>query len=446
MTRKELSKYGLPDSPGVYFFKGPRGKILYIGKATSLRDRVRSYFSTSLEESRSVAIVAMTQEAKSISWKNTDSVLEALILETNLIKKHQPKYNSRDKDNKSFNYLVITKESPPAGGFPRVLVVRGRELFSSLFASRYSLVATYGPYPQGRSLRDALKIVRKIFPFRDKCTPCDISSEIVLSNSHELDNTEKQKMHGKNCRPCFNRQIGLCPGVCSGEMGEEEYSRTIKNIKELFSGNFHGLKRRLAREMRIASESENFEEALKLRRQVSALEHIRDVSLIKEVDRISAGGHLSKMNDLRSRSWRIEAYDVAHTAGAETVAVMAVVNNGELEKESYRKFKIKSVKNDDAGALKEVLSRRLAHNEWPLPRLFVVDGGLAQLRVAKRLLKEVGLAIPVVGVVKNEFHKPERMIGDAKSIESSGKDILLANSEAHRFAIAYHRTRLRVRQ
>jgi len=125
---------------------------------------------------------------------------------------------------------------------------------------------------------------------------------------------------------------------------------------------------------------------------------------------------------------------------------MAVVNNGELEKESYRKFKIKSVKNDDAGALKEVLSRRLAHNEWPLPRLFVVDGGLAQLRVAKRLLKEVGLAIPVVGVVKNEFHKPERMIGDAKSIESSGKDILLANSEAHRFAIAYHRTRLRVRQ
>src|SRR3990167_3821893 len=129
MTRKELNEYKLPDSPGIYMFLGSRRRILYVGKATSLRDRVRSYFSTGLEESRSVAIVAMTEEARSVSWKNTDSVLEALILEANLIKKHQPKYNSRDKDNKSFNYLVITKESPPAGGFPRVLIVRGRELF-----------------------------------------------------------------------------------------------------------------------------------------------------------------------------------------------------------------------------------------------------------------------------------------------------------------------------
>src|SRR3989338_8485400 len=122
MTRKELNEYKLPDSPGIYMFLGSRRRILYVGKATSLRDRVRSYFSTGLEESRSVAIVAMTEEARSVSWKNTDSVLEALILEANLIKKHQPKYNSRDKDNKSFNYLVITKEE-----FPRVLVVRGRE-------------------------------------------------------------------------------------------------------------------------------------------------------------------------------------------------------------------------------------------------------------------------------------------------------------------------------
>lgn len=445
MTRKELNKYRLPDSPGVYIFKGPRGKILYIGKATSLRDRVRSYFASNITDARSNAIAGMIEEAKSISWKTTNSVLEALILEANLIKKHQPKYNSRDKDNKSFNYLVITKESPPAGGFPRVLVVRGRDLFRhSLQTTNYNLRTIFGPYPQGRSLAEALKIVRKIFPFRDKCNPCNsnISGEVLLSNSHELDSKKMRIRHGEICRPCFNRQIGLCPGVCSAEISKVEYARTIRNIKELFSGNFHGLKRRLSREMNVASKSENFEEALKLRRQISALEHIRDVSLINGEDTISDGGHLPQMNDLRSRSWRIEAYDVAHTAGAETVGVMTVVTNGEPEKESYRKFKIKSVKNDDTGALKEVLSRRLAHQEWPLPRVFVVDGGFAQLRVAKRLLTDGGLVIPVVGVVKNEFHKPERMIGDEKAIESFENDILLANQEAHRFAIAYHRKRL----
>ena len=403
MTRKELSKFRLPDSPGVYFFKSGR-KVLYIGKATSLRDRVRSYFSTNLGDARSSVIVAMIEEAKSISWQKTDSVLEALILEANLIKKHQPKYNTDEKDDKSYNYLVITKED-----FPRVLVVRGRELHSPLFAKRYSLNAVFGPFPHGLQLREAIKIVRKIFPFRDKCIP-------------------------NSGRPCFNRQIGLCPGVCSGEVSKKDYARTIRHIRMLFSGKIKTLKLALEREMRAEAKAEQYEKAQELRRQISALQHIRDVSLIK-----------SDMNDLRSRSLRIEAYDVAHTSGTETVAVMTVVNNGEPEKESYRKFKIKTAGNDDVGALKEVLSRRLAHNEWPLPRVFVVDGSTAQLRAAAAVLKESGIMIPVVAVVKNEFHKPERLIGDTKAIESCGKGILLANQEAHRFAVAYHRKRLRTR-
>lgn len=402
MTRKELSKFKLSDNPGVYFFKSGK-KILYIGKATSLRDRVRSYFSTNLGDARSSVIVAMIEEAKSISWKETDSVLEALILEANLIKQHQPKYNTDEKDDKSYNYLVITKED-----FPRVLIVRGRELFSPLFAKRYSLNALFGPFPHGLQLREAMKIVRKIFPFRDKCLP-------------------------NSGRPCFNRQIGLCPGVCSGEVSKSEYSRTIRHIKILFSGKIKTLKGILEREMRAESKAEHYEKAQELRRQISALQHIRDVSLIKS----------ENINDLRSRSFRIEAYDVAHTSGTETVAVMTVVNNGEAEKESYRKFKIKTAGNDDVGALKEVLSRRLAHSEWPLPRVFVVDGGTAQLRAATNILKNAGISIPIVAVVKNEFHKPERLIGDAKAIESVGKEILLANQEAHRFAVAYHRKRLR---
>jgi len=462
MIRKELSKFKLPDSPGVYFFKSRR-KILYIGKATSLRDRVRSYFSTGLGDARSSVIVAMIEEAKSISWQKTDSVLEALILEANLIKRHQPKYNTDEKDDKSYNHLIITKED-----FPHVLVVRGRELFSSLFAKRYSLVATYGPYPQGRSLIEALKIVRKIFPFRDKCIPCNTSNTLGISlsaNSRELADSNTRRQGDTSqvrshlaCRPCFNRQIGLCPGVCSGEMGKREYARTIRHIKTLFSGKIKTLMRTLEKEMRAEAKAERYEKAQELRRQINALQHIRDVSLIKNEDgvssrriRLSANSReLADNVDSYSRAvnsaninTRIEAYDVAHTSGTETVAVMTVVNNGEPEKESYRKFKIKTVKNDDIGALREVLSRRLAHDEWPLPQVFVVDGSTAQLHAATSVLKEAGIGIPIVAVVKNEFHKPERLIGDARVIEILGKEILLANQEAHRFAVSYHRTRRR---
>ncbi|MEK7133875.1 MAG: UvrB/UvrC motif-containing protein, partial [Patescibacteria group bacterium] len=268
---------------------------------------------------------------------------------------------------------------------------------------------TFGPFPHGKQLQEAVKIVRKIFPFRDKCTPCG-GPDVV-------------------CKPCFNRQIGLCPGVCYGEVSKEEYARTVRNIHQLFSGNFKGLKRQLARDMKAAAEGERFEAASRLRQQISALEHIRDVSLIKNGLPSSGGGT------------RIEALDVAHTGGSETVAVMVVVSNGEAVKNAYRKFKIRTAANDDIAALKEALTRRLTHPEWPLPRVFVVDGGVAQMRAAALVSKEAGVAIPIVGVVKNEFHKPERLIGDARAIEAYEKDILFANSEAHRFALQWHRTR-----
>ncbi|RJQ33906.1 hypothetical protein C4556_03580 [Candidatus Parcubacteria bacterium] len=398
MKRGNLGRYALPDSPGVYFFK--KGKnILYVGKAASLRDRVRSYFSKDLVEARSPAIAGMVETANTLSWQATDSVLEALILEANLIKHHEPPFNTEQKDNKSWNYVVITKED-----FPRILLVRGRELFQNWKKSDVRHV--FGPYPHGGQLKEALKMVRRIFPYRDSCTPGI----------------------GK---PCFNRQIGLCPGVCSGDVTREEYLQTVRSIQELFSGNFKGLKRRLAREMKAAAKREDFEKAEEFRRQVSALEHIRDVSLIKE-NKISTGG-----------GTRIEAFDVAHTAGTETVAVMTVVSNGEPIKAAYRKFKIRTVGNNDVAALKEALSRRLNHAEWPLPRVFAIDGGKAQVRAAERVLQGAGVIIPVVGVVKNQFHKPERLIGDERTIQAYEKDILLANNEAHRFGITWHQKRLR---
>lgn len=407
MQRSDLARYDLPDSPGIYIFQDADKKPLYVGKATSLRDRVRSYFAADLAQARSSAIVSMVDSAEHLDWQPTDSVLEALILEANLIKQYQPRFNVIDKDNKSFNYLIITKED-----FPRVAVVRGRELFQKWKPS--DIKYTFGPYPQGTSLKEALKLVRRIFPYRDECVPCPAQKD------------------PRACKPCFNRQIGLCPGVCSGEMSKVEYKSVIQNIVELFSGKMPSLRRRLEREMKEAAKTEQFEKAEILRRQVAALTHVRDVSLIKDEHRVAPGGGV-----------RIEAYDVAHTGGSETVGVMVVVVAGEAQKGEYRKFIIKSVDNNDPAALKEVLARRLGHPEWAMPRIIVVDGGVAQLRTARIVLNQVGVQIPIVGVVKDEHHRPERLIGDTNAIAAYEKDILLANAEAHRFAIEWHRKRLR---
>lgn len=439
MQRTDLDRYDMPDAPGVYIFRGPKREILYVGKATSLRDRVRSYFAADLIAARGSRVVAMVERAAHLTWQETGSVLEALILEANLIKQHQPPYNVDEKDDKSWNYVVITKES-----FPRILLVRGRELHQR---EPGSMQRVFGPFPEGGSLKEALKIVRKIFPYRDTCTPAP-----------------EQKGAPKGC---FNSQIGLCPGVCSGAMSAKEYAVTIKHITQLFSGNMKGLKRALETEMKAAAKAEKFEDAAKLRRQAGALEHIRDVSLLKrevyvgpeESDAVRGAGTAGEepykrtvtstqgpRNDEMRRfrgSYRIEAYDVAHTSGTETVGVMVAVARGVPVKSSYRTFKIREAGNDDPKSLAELLSRRLAHPEWQYPRLIVVDGGKIQLRVAERMLEQAGMQIPVVGVVKDERHKPLRLIGDERMIALHEREILLANSEAHRFAISRHRTRRR---
>lgn len=408
MTKEDLKQFNLPDGPGVYLFKKGR-RILYIGKAASLRDRTRSYFAPDLAQSRSDAIVRMVEEADRVTYRTTDSVLEALFLEAGLIQRHLPPYNTLAKDNKSFNYLVVTKEA-----FPRVLVVRGRELHTGW--TKGEVRKMYGPFPGGLALQDALKMVRRIFPYRDdKCAPCG---------------TPKNR----SCKPCFSRQIGLCPGVCTGEITAREYAQVVRNIREIFSGNFHGLRRRLTAQMQASAKAERYEEAAQLRRQVDALTHIRDVSLIKAPSRVSSGGWR-----ISGESARIEAYDVAHTAGKGTVGVMTVVEDGVPLKSAYRKFTIRSTTNDDIGSLREVLGRRLAHPEWPLPKVVAVDGGKAQVSAARKVLREAGVLIPVVGVVKDESHRAKGLLGDPKAIAAHEKDILLGNSEAHRFAIAFHR-------
>ncbi len=393
--REQIKK--LPDSPGVYFFKDEKGTILYIGKATSLRDRVRSYFSADIMATRGPLIAQMLELATRVDYEKTDSVLEALILEAELIRKFKPNHNTDLKDDKSFNFVVVTKDE-----FPRVLLVRERILHASDY------LYFFGPFTNGQQLKEAMKIVRKIFPYRDTCMP-------------------------HSGKECFNAQIGLCPGVCAGKISKKEYARIIRNIVLFFRGKKKNLVSKLMREMKAFAKAEEFEKASEHKKTLFALSHIHDVSLLK---RENIYGDLI---GARIKNTRIECYDIAHLSGTDTVGAMSVVENGEANKSQYRKFKIKSEGPNDTKHLSEVLERRLAHNEWPMPNIIAVDGGIAQVNAMKNILIKYGIVIPVVGVVKDEHHRAKMIIGDRESARVHEKDILLADQEAHRFAIGYHK-------
>ena len=404
MTKEQLGKLEVPDKPGVYFFLGVRKEVLYIGKATSLKSRVRSYFDAAIAEKRSVLIENMVLEAVSLEWTVTDSVLEAILLEANLIRTHKPAFNTKTKDDKSYNHVVFTKED-----FPRILVVRGKDLVEH--GDEYQKV--YGPFPDSTLFKAALSVIRKIFRVYDSTAPSE---------------AQKSKLHKGKLD--FNRQIGLYPK----ETSKEEYARTIRHLMLFFEGRKERIMRELERDMNKAAREERFEDAHVLKKKILALQHIQDVALIRDDARAYKDG----------RSIRIEAYDVAHLAGKEMVGVMTVLDTDVPDKSSYRKFIIRTLPNaDDPRALTEVLMRRFGHSEWPLPDLMVVDGNIIQARAAAAVLKTFDLHIPIVGVVKDEHHRPKRIIGPATQIKRHKQAILLANAEAHRFSIGFHRARRR---
>jgi excinuclease ABC subunit C len=401
MEKEALTKKKLPDSPGVYFFLGAKKEILYIGKATSLKNRVNSYFAKDLIDKRSKLIEQMVAEAKTVDVTITDSVLEALILESNLIRTHKPKYNSISKDDKSYNHLVITEEE-----FPRVLVVRGKDLTSKFTEGeiRYH----FGPFTSGTLFKEALKIVRRLFKFYDTSLP--IGKERSKMARGKID---------------FNKQIGIYPA----QNNKTEYNKTIRYVTLFFQGKKKQIIKELEKEMMQHAKAMRFEEADLVKRKIFALQHIQDVALIKDDSR--------QYKD--DRSVRIEAYDVAHLAGEDMVGVMTVVEGGEAKPHEYRKFKIKTLTgSNDTAALKEMLSRRLGHPEWLFPQIIAVDGSTAQKNAAEHVLKKHDILIPVVAVVKDEHHRPVRLIAAKKLLESYQNDILLANAESHRFALQYH--------
>lgn len=350
----------------------------------------------------------MVKEAVSVEVAETDSVLEALILETNLIRTHKPRYNTLSKDDKSYNHLVITNEV-----WPRVLVVREKDLTEQF--TEKEIKYHFGPFPSGGLLREALKIVKKLFKFYDTKEP--VGQERTKLARGKVD---------------FNRQIGLYPKHTDKAL----YLRTIRHLKLLFEGKKRVIIRELERDMMRAAKAEEFEMAAAIKKQIFALEHIQDIALIK-ADRAS----------LRTGTLvRIEAYDIAHQFGKDMVGVMTVVEGSEPKKHEYRKFKIKTLKDaNDPAALREVLERRLAHSEWVMPDIVVVDGNDVQKKVAETILHEHDVLVPVVAVVKDDRHQAHHILGEPTLIDLHRLEILHANAEAHRFAITYFRQKQRTR-
>ncbi len=437
----------LPKTPGVYIFFGKskhrKKKILYIGKATSLQDRVKSYFVFSnffLEEKKREKrpIEMMIDEVTDIKVYKTDTVLEALILESQLIKKFQPKYNALGKDDKSFSYIGLTKED-----FPRYLILREKDvnleqkIKFKMQSNKISFLKFFGPYVSKKQAETALKILRKIFPFH--------------SNSQK---TEKG---------CLDFELGRCPGPYAGAITKKDYMKNIRAISMILAGKKKSLVKKLEKEMRTYANHYEFEKAADLRDKLFSLKHILDVALItndqnfqfyyfdksRTKQAVSSFQAKSELQFSIFKPLRIEAYDISNIAGQYATGSMVVFKNNKPDKSQYRKFKIKTIKGiNDVKMMKEVLKRRF-QNDWPKPNLILLDGGVGHFNMGKKVIDNLGLNIPIMAVAKGRVRKNFRLISDKtlKSKISKGIIQILDNQklikqimdEAHRLAVNYHR-------
>lgn len=403
MTSQQLAKLKLPDAPGVYIFRDDKKRPLYIGRATSLRDRTRSYFSVDLIDTRGPRIVDMVTKAHTVTYEGTDSVLEAVLLESELIKRYQPFYNVDERDDKSSQYVVITEEE-----WPRVFLARGRDFDQGRKdeSLEFEVKRAFGPFPESGLIKEALRILRRLFPFKDKKS---------IDPRHDA----------------FYRALGRSPDSSSSE-AHERYMQTIDWLILFFEGKKRQLKRELEAQMNACAEEMRFEDAGQFKRLLYALDHINDISLIKR-EKTSADGS--------KRTFRMEAYDVAHISGTNVVGAMVASENGEFANSEYRKFKISRHSSGDIAGLREILERRLNHPEWPYPDLILVDGNEAQMKAAEEVLQARRIAIPVIAVTKDERHKAAGLLGDPRFTKKYKNEIVALNAECHRFAVAFHRLR-----
>ncbi|HPV70574.1 MAG TPA: UvrB/UvrC motif-containing protein [Candidatus Magasanikbacteria bacterium] len=403
-----LKLQNLPDNPGIYLFYNQKKELIYVGKATSLKNRVKSYWQG---PKTSRPIEEMLGEVKNIKWITTDSVLEAIILEGSYIKKFQPIYNVKWRDDKSWNYLALTQEK-----FPRLENLREHEIINQTLTKKYKKF--FGPYPQLK-IGETLKILRKIFQY----STCQTGQT----------------------RPCFYFQIHQCLGVCLGQISPLDYKNKVTKPLILFlSGKKTQLLKQQEKLMRAASRQQNFEEAARLRNQIKNLKTIQDAALLNK-------SFILDTINLNKKQMIIEGYDISNLGATGQVGSLVVFDESGPIKNQYKKFNIKKViGQSDVDCLKEVLTRRFQHSEWPLPDYLLIDGGLPQINAIQQILQQEKISLPLISIAKG----PERKRNDffyknltsvQKNWVQKNKNLLIqVRDEAHRFAIQFQRSKRKI--
>lgn len=410
-----------PLRPGIYRFYDRKRRVLYVGKAANLRNRLRSYFNSKLKEAK---VEAMLQEAASVDWQITGSEIEALILEAQLIKKYKTPFNILMRDGKQYASVGITRED-----FPRIFVTRQRP--QEIKTSRGLLKVKYiGPFTDANSLKLVIAYLHKVFPF------CSC-----------------KQLHS---RPCLNYQIGKCPGYCclrtddNKDKNKKIYNKNVSIITDLLAGRKEKIIKDLRKEMRAAAAAGDFETGAKLEHELNGLKRVfENARVLREIEgRDTAIFGLQKTFHLPAPPRRIEAYDISNIQGLYATGAMIVFANGQPDKNEYRRFKIKRENSpNDVAMLKEMLARRFLRNDWPAPDLLLVDGGKGQLNAAADALSHHApsstKSLPILAIAKgkSEIYSTTlaRPIPISKLADEEKNLILHLDAEAHRFAISYYR-------
>ncbi len=423
----------LPKEPGVYFHKDASGEIIYVGKAANLRNRVRQYFQKSrVRDPKTDVLVA---DIADVDWMVVESELDALFLEAELIRRYMPRYNILLRDDKSMSYIRIDYDNE----YPTVTTTR-RPLDDG---ARY-----FGPYLSTLSIRQALKLLRRIFPFATRRVP-------------------GQK------RATLHYHLGLDPGLEEGKTSLEDYRANLRKLMAVIEGKRKSIEHELERDMKRFAKASQFEKAARVRNQLFALRKLSKQVIFSDkefldISKDHALNELVELLGLQKFPRRIEGYDISHMQGSDVVASMVVFTNGVSNKSEYRKFKTKKDQNDDFYNMHETLARRLREQnrkKWGLPDLVLIDGGKGQLDAAIRARDEADLSeLSFIGLAKREeqivVHKTKSQVAiNTAALQKLGgfvsesQDFVLLNlpantnlvkllqrirDESHRFAVSYH--------
>ncbi|MBI3671199.1 excinuclease ABC subunit UvrC [Candidatus Azambacteria bacterium] len=399
----------IPKKPGVYFFKDKSGKVIYVGKASILKNRVSQYFQS--KSKLSPRIQKLVENIFDVEFLICESEIDALIQEAHYIKKYNPKYNVLMRDDKNYSFVGITKEY-----FPRIFITH----------QPAKLKADYiGPFTESFALKETLKMLRKTFPYR-----------------HCIKLPKK---------PCLQYHLGRCLAPCVYPETKAKVKKNIKYIKQILKGERTALLKKLEREMKEFAKKEKFEKAGELKKQVENIKkifaHKYTLEKFKNIKRDAidwkkAEAYIQNFLNIKNSISRVEAFDISNISGKYAVGSMVVFTDGLPDKKEYRKFKIKFSGDEpnDPKMMQEVLKRRLKRKDWPEPDLIILDGGITQLNAVKSIADKKYLIISLAKKEEEIYTPKNPMPQPTKNMPEEIKFFFQQiRNEAHRFAITYHR-------